>query len=83
MVVGRNNDDGENLLVVGKYIECGKIIVFIPRLAECSSQLSQAEKDREHWKLEYQLANIKLSKINNQVSLVEHNFHIYTSCGST
>ena len=52
-----------------KYSECGKIIVFIPRLAECSGQLSQAEKDREHWKLEYQLANIKLSKINNQVKI--------------
>jgi len=38
------------------------------RLAECSGQLSQAEKDREHWKLEYQLANIKLSKINNQAA---------------
>ena len=40
---------------------------FIPRLAECAGQLSQAEKDREHWKLESQLAAIKINKLNSQV----------------
>lgn len=36
------------------------------RLSECCEQLSSAEKDREHWKLESQLANIKLNKLNSQ-----------------
>ena len=42
------------------------MILFF-RLSECISQLSQAERDREHWKLEFQLATIKLNKNNTQV----------------
>jgi len=42
------------------------LLALNTRLSECISQLSQAERDREHWKLEFQLATIKLNKNNTQ-----------------
>jgi len=49
------------------------------RLSECCEQLSSAEKDREHWKLESQLANIKLNKLN-QGNVEELNSEENTLC---
>ena len=52
--------------MIGVLCRCSKSLLLF-RLSECVGQLSQAERDREHWKLEYQLATIKLNKNNTQV----------------